>query len=103
MGGDVFYRVQRFVTLYFKKDKDTVLDFTSHFTSFYAIFLDIDFEHLAEGLYNQSPLLTEHPKSTLQHLGQVAQKCSEDTIKDFNLESLDLMAEILKCLVIICS
>ncbi|CAL1548378.1 unnamed protein product [Lymnaea stagnalis] len=42
------------------------------------------------------------PKFTLQHLGQVAQKCSENTIKDFNLESLDLMAAILKCLVIIC-
>ncbi|XP_059178496.1 neurobeachin-like protein 1 [Physella acuta] len=85
-----------------KKERSALEDYIKEFINFYSHYFDLDFQHLSEGLYNESPHLTQHPESILDCLGQATNFCSADFIQTFDLESLELFAAVLKCLVIIC-
>ncbi|KAH9489603.1 Neurobeachin-like protein 1 [Bulinus truncatus] len=80
-----------------------LLHFLEEYDNFYESYIDLEFQHLSEGLYNEGPpSLSQHPESILEHLSKVTLKCSTDFIKEIRLDSLEVLAATLKCLIIIC-
>ncbi|KAK0040263.1 neurobeachin-like protein 1, partial [Biomphalaria pfeifferi] len=80
-----------------------LLQFLEEYIHLFGHFLDLEFQQLSEGLYNESPpSLTQHPESLLDHLGREILKCSCDLARDIQQDSLELLAAIMKCLIIIC-